>query len=108
MPHTPGPWTVPHFARPEVNCNCHYVLCGDHFGSVATVHSSVDDELENGDNPRHEQAVANAHLIAAAPSLYAALEAWEAYLHDLPRIAEDAPEAVQLTFAALAKARGEA
>lgn len=73
--HTPGPWSVPHFARPDVNCKCGYVLCNHLFGAVATVHCSGegDDWRATGDNPKFGEAVANAHLIAAAPDLLDAL-----------------------------------
>lgn len=72
---TRGPWSVPHFARPEVNCSCRYVLCDHLMGAVASVHCSGegDDWQSHGDNPRFDEAVANAHLIAAAPDLLEAL-----------------------------------
>jgi hypothetical protein len=75
--HTPGPWSVPHFAQPDTNCDCGYVLTDDLMGAVATVHCSGegDDWLSHGDNPRFAEAVANAHLISAAPLLYDALVA---------------------------------
>jgi hypothetical protein len=74
---TPGPWFVPHFARPEVNCPCQYVLCDHLMGAVASVHCSGEgyNWQSHGDNPRFGEAVANAYLIAAAPRLYAALGA---------------------------------
>lgn len=103
---TAGPWSVPHFAEPDVNCNCRYVLCDHMMGAVASVHCSGpgEDWQAHGDNPRFAEAVANAHLIAAAPDLYAALERLQAALvhpnnRDIPywQSARDA----------LAKARGE-
>lgn len=74
--YTPGPWSTPHFAKPEVNCECGYVLCDHMMGAVATVHCSGegDDWKNHGDNPKFEEAVANAHLISAAPDLIMALE----------------------------------
>ena len=74
--HTPGPWSIPHFAQPEVNCECGYVLTEQFFGAVCTVHCSGDgnDWQKNGDNPKFAEACANARLIAAAPELLAALE----------------------------------
>lgn len=74
--HTPGPWSVPHFAIPDVNCQCGYVLTDHMMGAVCTVHVSGegDDWVKNGDNPKYEEACANARLIAAAPDLLAALQ----------------------------------
>ena len=71
--HTPGPWSVPHFAQPDVNCECGYVLTGGMMGAVCTVHCSGDgdDWQKNGDNPKFAEAVANAYLIATAPELLA-------------------------------------
>ena len=72
---TPGSWSVPHFAEPDAGCSCKYVLTDHLLGAVASVHCSGDDDdvLIHGDNPRFAEAVANAHLIAAAPALYGAL-----------------------------------
>lgn len=74
--HTPGPWSVPHMARPDVNCECGYVLTENLMGAVCTVHASGEGEdwQSHGDNPRFEEACANARLIAAAPDLFAALK----------------------------------
>lgn len=73
--HTPGPWTVPHFALPDVDCECAYVLCDEFFGAICSVHCSGEgnDFIKNGDNPKFEEACANARLIAAAPKLLEAL-----------------------------------
>lgn len=75
-PHTPGPWSVPHFAAPDTNCACEYVLTDLNMGAVASVHCSGDgdDWKSHGDNPKFAEAVANGHLIAAAPELLAAVE----------------------------------
>lgn len=74
--HTAGPWSLPHFAQPDVNCECGYVLCDHMMGAIATVHCSGegDDWKSHGDNPKFDEAVANARLIAAAPDLLAALK----------------------------------
>lgn len=70
--HTPGPWFLPHFANPDVNCQCRYIIA-EHggMGGIAEVLCSGDGDnwVEHGDNPKFEEAVANARLIAAAPKL---------------------------------------
>jgi hypothetical protein len=72
---TPGPWSVPHFAKTNVKCECGYVLVDSLMGSVATVNSSCGgDWRQHGDDPSKEQCVANANLIAAAPDLFEALQ----------------------------------
>lgn len=74
--HTPGPWSVPHFAEPDTNCECKYVLCDHMMGAVAAVYCSGegDDWKTHGDNPRFAEAVANARLITAAPDMLAVLQ----------------------------------
>ncbi len=69
--HTPGPWSVPHFAEPDINCECGYVLTGHLTGAVCTVH--VSGEEDDWHHPHFEEACANARLIAAAPDLRASL-----------------------------------
>ena len=66
-----GPWSVPHFARPDVDCMCGYVLTDGYCGAVCTVHASGEGNfLKTGDNPKFEEACANAHLIAEAGNVY--------------------------------------
>lgn len=84
---TPGPWR---YEQDFLSCR----VAAPKFGGVAKVF---------GSNPT---CVANAHLIAAAPELYEALEAVElARNSDEPH---DWQRATNLSAAALAKARGEA
>ena len=103
---TAGPWHLPHFAKPNVNCQCEYILA-EHggMGAIAAVYCSGDGDewMKNGDNPKFIEAVANAHLIAAAPDLYEALEANVDAMDNLG-ISGGAMDAAR---AALAKARGE-
>ena len=74
--HTPGPWTLPHFAAADSNCACEYVFGErqDIMGAVASVHYSSPSHNFDADNPRIDEAIANAHLISAAPDLLFALK----------------------------------
>jgi hypothetical protein len=103
--HTPGPWSVPHFARPDVGCECGYVLTDGYTGAVATVHCSHEtgENWSNGDNPRFDEAVANAHLIAAAPDLLASLKDAAKRLKGAGMLADD-----DEILGAIARATGEA
>lgn len=77
--HTPGPWLVPHFARPDIQCNCGYVLSPNYMGAIATVHFEGEKPGEYDDNPPLDEAIANARLIAATPDMLAALVLAESY-----------------------------
>ena len=74
--HTSGPWSVPHMARDEVQCDCAYVLAEPYMGSICTI--SISDGKTIGefgnDCPPLDEAKANARLIAAAPDLLDALQ----------------------------------
>lgn len=107
---TSGPWVIDPVTRPI---------------EVCTVHRLPDDERTDGQgwayvsgalghwDVSREEAMANAHLIAAAPDLYAALEdcitALEPYDDIKPRVwktdREGLRRACQSARAALAKAR---
>jgi hypothetical protein len=115
--HTPGEWSLPHFAKPEVNCECGYVLTDGHMGAVCTVHASGDgDWQKTGDNPKFAEAVANAYLIHAAPDLLEAAKAFvageDALLAELradgqlPDLTEKPWSLVDGLRAAIAKATG--
>ncbi len=73
--HTPGPWSVPHFADDGTTCNCAYVLADGMMGAVAAVYADNGKPISDGGNdaPPLDHAKANAFLIAAAPDLLAAL-----------------------------------
>lgn len=81
--HTPGPWTVPHFANKDLPCDCLFVLADGYLGSICTI--SVDNGilgLENGENnsPPLNEAIFNAKLISTSPDLLKSLIAMvEAY-----------------------------
>lgn len=106
--HTPGEWSLPHFAKPEVNCECGYVLTDGHMGAVCTVHASGDgDWQKTGDNPKFAEAVANAYLIHAAPSLLSIAKRWAAIDGGAWHVERHAREKVELladTHAAIALA----
>lgn len=94
--HTPGPWAVE-----------------DHDGKTWVVAYCGDDDPWFVCEPEPfigpgttDRAPANAHLIAAAPDLYAALERAETHLCDL-NVRETEWPRPQIR-AALRKARGEA
>ena len=104
--HTPGPWSVPHFAQDEVGCDCAYVLCDGVMGAVCTITVSKE-----GDDPPIEQAKANARLIAAAPDLLAALKRVENSWRDKYTGPEDPRAMARFSIwremlAAIAKAEG--
>ena len=110
--HTPGPWTVPHFARPDVDCECGYVLTDGYMGAVATVHcSGKGNPILNGDNPKFDEAVANAYLISSAPDLLSAAKnldefAWSAVTPDCKESAEYLQKLIDALRTAIAKAEG--
>jgi hypothetical protein len=101
--HTPGPWFVGPSLEPDGNCLAAPVMGLDAF----VAHVLFDDE---GDS----EATANARLIAAAPDMLEALEAW--HLYDSRddsgpnagvQMMLDYDRALTLTRAAIAKARGQ-
>lgn len=84
MSHTPGPWTI---------------LAEDY-----RVYAEDDYPVALASSHREsEQRLANAHLIAAAPDL---LEACELML-TVAGLDREAPHAVNVMRAAIAKARGQ-
>ena len=90
--HTPGPWYPGHLGDDNVNCDCTYIVDEGHAGGVARIH--VDNGLrsiEDGwnDAPSKEQAVANMHLIAAAPDLLDSVDMVWDLLEDLTGFYED-------------------
>lgn len=72
--HTPGPWSVPHFARAH-GCGCRYIFAGEYLGGIAEVYVDNGMMPSGGGNdcPSVDEATANARLIAAAPDLLEAL-----------------------------------
>lgn len=65
-----GEWSLPHFADDRCKCNCTSVLHDGFCGAIAQVYfSNEGDDWRDGDNPMLPEAIANAHLISAAPDL---------------------------------------
>jgi hypothetical protein len=106
--HTPGPWSVPHMARPEVDCDCVYVLANGYMGSVADISVYNGKPIGEGgnDSPPLAEAQANARLIAAAPDLLEALQELHEIFNGLVGSA-NYPKQVKKTRAAIAKALGK-
>lgn len=106
--HTPGPWSVPHFAceKSDVKCDCKYVLCDDYMGAICTVH--VADEKNEGDDPPLDEAIANARLIASSPELLEALKAVRDEMRTISPQAFDefSEETKGKLLSAIAKAEG--
>lgn len=74
---TPGPWYPGHLGDPETNCECRSIVGEGHAGGIAEVHmdNGIKSIADGGnDCPSREEAIANMHLIAAAPDLYTALK----------------------------------
>lgn len=92
--HTPGPWLVSPFKAVVITGE--FGKDGD-FLPVAAMLWPTDERSE-------AETYANAHLIAAAPDLYAACAAAEEYLSC---VLEGAAEVREACTAALRKARGE-
>lgn len=92
MKWTPGPWRISAFEL-RAGSETRWIMAADDF-SVACVESRDGEEND-----------ANAHLIAAAPELYAALEAIDRYWAEGNFSRQ--PGLWNPMRAALAKARGE-
>lgn len=99
--HTPGPWSVPHFADMLGGCKCGYVFSESQRGM-----GSICSVVSGGENEEHEQAIANARLIAAAPDLLAACQAYMADRAEAGCTADSG--AVKAMRAAIEKASGMA
>lgn len=73
--HTPGPWHVGHLGS-DRNCQCRTVVDEGYAGGICTVHLGNGLPVGEGGNdaPPLKEAVANMHMIAAAPDLLEALK----------------------------------
>lgn len=61
---------MPHFADEDTSCDCSFVLCENCEISPATFHFRKDDSLEQSQNPKIENAKANAMLYMDAHNTY--------------------------------------
>ena len=94
---TPGPWALDGKTSPTA------LFIGGAFHRIASEDARTAFVPDwSGDDAEAAEAIANAHLIAAAPDLYAALEMAHLWLDF------DGRFDMQVINAALAKARGEA
>lgn len=103
---TPGPWRY----EPQDGRQNQRVICLEEIVAEYDPVKPLATVMATAWRPRGKSAVANAHLIAAAPDLYAALY----HAHSLMMIAdrsqawrEERDKCVAQAEAALAKARGE-
>lgn len=104
--YTKGAWSLPHLAQQGAECNCAYVLSEGYAGCIAKIGVDNGKPVGEGgnDSPPLAEAIANAHLIAAAPDLLEALKACQLQLLQSGDHHEYAQEALELSYAALAKA----
>jgi hypothetical protein len=102
----PGPWRACHNGQ----CSCGFVWSIADDVHVASVHgpSALGADWYGGDKaPNDAMQVANAHLIAAAPALYEALEGLVPVASGHPMSGIEAESRLQAALSALALARGE-
>lgn len=72
---TPGPWHPGHLGS-DGTCQCATVVDEGYAGGICTVHIGNGLPVGEGGNdaPSRSEAIANMHLIAAAPDMFAALK----------------------------------
>lgn len=72
--HTPAPWHPGHLGS-DSDCQCANIVDEGYAGGICTVHVGNGKPVGDGGNdaPPLEEAIANMHLIAAAPDLLQAL-----------------------------------
>ena len=117
--HTPGEWSLPHFATSDPNkeghqCSCGYVFAEGQRGMGAICDVYFNDGSEGKqENETLERAIANARLIAAAPDLLLELvalrEAIIAHIAgaDVPTNDPYIDQRIAFSADAIAKATGE-
>jgi hypothetical protein len=104
---TPGPWHAGHLGDESTTCNCKSVVSEVYAGGICEMDVSNGIKLisEGGnDAPPQIEPVANMHLIAAAPDMYAVLHSFlRTACQDCYGFAELQEQAASV----LARARGE-
>lgn len=107
--HTPGPWHPGHLGS-DSTCQCANVVDEGYAGGICTIHIGNGKPIGDGGNdaPPREQAIANMHLIAAAPDMLAALQAFVQANQPLEdyNLLEDEAAARRLAIAAIERANG--
>ena len=96
--HTPGPWSSSMWTDDVAGAVGWSIVCGDAGHRVPTNTFETDDE---------EEAEANARLIAAAPELLEALQAYDAWADKTPPHDQELKVLRERIRAAIAKATGE-
>lgn len=108
--HTPGPWHPGHLGS-DGKCQCANVVDEGYAGGICTIHVGNGKPIGEGGNdaPPRDQAIANMHLIAAAPAMLEALvEAREqiAILQDRLGIKDTGHGTLSIIDAALTSIKG--
>lgn len=111
---TPGPWFPGHLGE-DSPCQCTFVMSEGYAGGIATIEVENSEKVGSrsvadgfNDAPPKEEAIANMHLTAAGPDMYAALE--KVLNSDMAMREEDEgrkSDILEIVRAALARARGE-
>lgn len=90
--HTPKPWYPGHLGDDTIDCECAHIVDEGHAGGIANilVDNGIRSISEGGnDCPSREEAIANMHLIAAAPDLLDSVDMVYDLIDDLTGFYED-------------------
>ena len=107
--HTPGPWTAFIEGQEQQFGASHSICAGKHLACIAEVPLSCDASTSGEDGMTvigHDEAIANARLIAAAPELLEALRRCIGSLRAVSPGGDGDPD-VEFARAAVSKAIGE-
>jgi hypothetical protein len=97
--HTPAPWYIAHHSDINGGQSIDIRHCCDIPPSTPEIHQIAR---------LPKNALANAHLISAAPDLLSALEEMMSVFQDHEQYDEESAEVIQSSRAAIRKAKGEA